>query len=370
MSRKKMSNRFVLHPTSLDYERSLRPQVMSCLPFGGSTELRSRISELEIQLDSMRSDMGSQAQELNAAREGLASASKRLSELDSLQTSKRGLETQLESKTQALVVAQAENTELRSRISELDSFVSQKRGTNQKGGHSDSEELKQLKEKANRLLEKKSEPFIKELFKRHSHARDGKNLVSATGLQAALKELADEPVTLEKASALVKMHDIDENGALDEPEFHRAIKLDPSPLEMWTETLPLSDLLSACLQGVAVSDPGSDSVLQLICISENRIEVAVEAFTSCLLKTLLPDQIALLKNRIELQDEKAKKASSGTSAKFTVYNMNAGDIKDTQKSLSERIGEKRVASDESTILINALQANLSLCVANCLVTSV
>jgi Ca2+-binding EF-hand superfamily protein len=311
---------------------------MSCLFFGSSTtELRSRISELEIQLNSLRSDkrriegqMESQAQELNAAREGLASASKRLSELDSLQTSKIGLEPQLASKVQALVAAQAENTELRSRISELDSFFSE---------YSDSEELKKLKDKANRLLEKKSESFIKELFKRHSHDRNGKTLVSATGLQAALKELADEPVTLEKASALVKMHDIDENGALDEQEFHRAIKIDPSPLEMWAETLPLSDLLAACLQGITVSDSGSDSVRQLICISEDRLEVAVEAFTSCLLKTLLPEQIALLKNRIELQDEKAKEASSGASAKFTVYKMNAGDIKDTQKSLSERIGE-------------------------------
>ena len=144
-----------------------------------------------------------------------------------MQTSKRDLETQLKSLRQELVASQDENSRHLMSISELDLLVSQGRDLdagltespakriNEKSEHLNEEQLKQLKEKANRLLEKKSEPFINVFFERcvtehFVRSHDGKKLLSATGLQAALKEM-DVPVTLEEASALVKMHDI--NGA-------------------------------------------------------------------------------------------------------------------------------------------------------------
>jgi hypothetical protein len=213
----------------------------------------------------------------------------------------------------------------------------------QNRGRFGSEKSKQLIEKANRFLEKKSENFLNALFERCSKqhsvvSHDGINLLSATGLQEALKEL-DVPVTLEQASALVEKHDIDENGALDQQQFHQAIKWDPPALEVWAKTLPLSDLLAFCLQAEAVSDPSSDPIRQLTCISRSRIEIVVEAFAGCLLQKLLPERIKYLKERIDLQDAKAEKAATGAANKFTVYQMNAGKIPDTQKSLADRIGE-------------------------------
>ena len=134
----------------------------------------------------------------------------------------------------------------------------------------------------------------------------------------------------------------------NQQEFYQAIKRsrDPPALEVWAKTLPLSDLLAFCLQAEAVSDPSSDPIRQLTCISRSRIEVAVEEFTGCLLQKLLPERIKYLKERIDLQDAKAEKAATGAANKFTVYQMNAGKISATQESLAERIGEWQGASDE------------------------
>jgi hypothetical protein len=242
------------------------------------------------------------------------------------------------------------STVLRSRIRELENFLGCNSDhvslDNQKQELDPAEQSKQLIEKANRFLERKSELFLNALYERclkeHSIVSHNckKVLLSATGLQEALKEL-DVPVTLEQASALVKKHDIDQNGALNQQEFYQAIKRsrDPPALEVWAKTLPLSDLLAFCLQAEAVSDPSSDPIRQLTCISSTGIEVAVKAFTGCLLQKLLPESIKYLKERIDLQDAKAEKAATGAADKFTVYQMNAGEISETQKSLADRIGE-------------------------------
>jgi hypothetical protein len=251
----------------------------------------------------------------------------------------------------SLLRAVQNSTELCSRIRELDNVIGRISDHNsldcQRHILDAAGQSKQLIEKANCFLERKSELFLNALFERCSKrhplvSHDGKKiLLSAAGLQEALKELDMPHMTLEEASALVKKHDIDENGALDQQEFHQAIKCarEPSALEVWAKTLPLSDLLAFCLQAEAVSDRTSDPIRELTYFSSSRIETAVEAFTGCLLQKLLPERIKYLKERIDLQDAKAKKAATGAANKFTVYQMNAGTIPDTQKSLADRIGQ-------------------------------
>jgi hypothetical protein len=204
--------------------------------------------------------------------------------------------------------------------------------------------IRQLIDKANRVMEIRAESFLKNLFDKHAETSyvDGKclKLVSKAGLQATLLEL-NGPVSCDHTEDcvedLMKMHDIDEYGGLDLEGFQRAARQIPSPLEQWVETLSLPAQLAACLPTI---DSDGDPLRQLIKLDKSSIELAVQAFSGCLLGVLLKGQ-ASLKERFRLQDAKALQAPTGAAAKYTVFEMNAGTITDTQTSLADRIGTYR-----------------------------
>ena len=197
-----------------------------------------------------------------------------------------------------------------------------------------------LRQKANRLMETKTEVFITNLFNKYGVTTmvngKGVKLISNAGFQTAMKELG-VILTPELAASRIKMFDIDESGGLDLQAFYQAIKEDPSPLALWAGNLHLSELLAACLP-IADTGDGNDELRKLVSLSKSSIKAAVETFTACLLERVLPESLASLEERIRLQDEKAKQVSTGVANKFTVFKMEAGTVKDTQKSLTDRIG--------------------------------
>ena len=156
----------------------------------------------------------------------------------------------------------------------------------------------------------------------------------------ALQEMGVESAP-ERAADLFKEADIDEDGGLDLDEFIRVIRR-TTELEQWCSTLPLSKLLSFCLETpfkrantcAEISDP----IRTLLALSSNDFAAVAEEF--CVgLKRLLVERARELESCYEVLDRKAAEGSNGSSAKFQSFTMSAGSAMDFHRGLTDRVGK-------------------------------
>ena len=110
------------------------------------------------------------------------------------------------------------------------------------------------------------------------------NRISPCNFPHALKEMGIE-IMPENDAQLFREADIDEDGGIDIDEFYRVID-QPSELEQWSSTLPLSKLLGFCLEAAIARtlagspDTPPDPIRRLPSLSPQDIESVAEEFAA------------------------------------------------------------------------------------------
>lgn len=127
--------------------------------------------------------------------------------------------------------------------------------------------------------------------------------------------------------------DVNNDNGLDLEEFRRAVK-EPTRVEQWASTLPLSQLLASCIP----QQDGLDTFRVASSLSKEDIEKVCGLFVEGM-KSLLIRHCAMLRESFSSMDSKAASKNSCIASKFSVQTLACGRIDDFHKGLRERIGE-------------------------------
>ncbi len=135
--------------------------------------------------------------------------------------------------------------------------------------------------------------------------------------------------------------DVNDDNGLDLEEFRRAVK-EPTRVERWASTLPLSQLLASCIP----QQDGIDTLRVASFLSKEDIDKVCELFVEGM-KNVLVRNCGKLRESFCSMDSKALSKTSGIASKFSVQTLACGRIDDFHKGLRERIGEKFPNCDNS-----------------------
>jgi hypothetical protein len=172
------------------------------------------------------------------------------------------------------------------------------------------------------------------IFKKH--ANQATNLMTADAMTAALRDLGVQ-LTQEDAAVAFELADTDENGGLDLHEFMKAIN-QPSKVQQWIETLPLSQLLAHCLsfKGGASNDP----LREVSRLSADELQASTQAYCESA-QVVLADAVCELKKCYDAMDALAASSADNGNPKFqTSYSqMSAGSVEEFYQGLIGRVGK-------------------------------
>ena len=182
----------------------------------------------------------------------------------------------------------------------------------------------QKQDKVDIFLNLQDEDFIRSVFNKFVDSDDLK--MSANGLRSSLVELR-VPYMATAAAELVK------SDGLSFQEFRALLTRQPTDLEKWIATLPLSGLLSECI-GIQEKD----ELLQFSRLSEDRIDKAIRLVSYGLRRVLAGGQ-AKLRRVFCTMDEKKKQLGDGSAPKFQTFKMSTGNVAHYFEGLSGRVGE-------------------------------
>ena len=177
------------------------------------------------------------------------------------------------------------------------------------------------------LLQDRS--YLLKVFEKH--ADSAKQAICRERLDGALQDL-DLHLEKEDVDVLYLMADMDETGSLSFEEFEKVIK-QPSKVEQWIDTLPLSKLLARCL---SIKD-GTESLQEICQIGRAELDVVIEVFCENLQQTL-SNELSKLSKCYELMNHKLAEGNNPASAKFQIFTMACGAVEDFHKGLVERVG--------------------------------
>ena len=157
-------------------------------------------------------------------------------------------------------------------------------------------------------------------------------MVLPNRLQEALGEFGIQ-TTSEEAAELFTTVDADDNGGLDFGEFRQIIRQPSSQVEQFLNTLPLSGMLASCLVNQESTEPLKD----LCNIEHEKLTAAIQAFALSLDQTMRED-LDKLKGLVAAMEIKRLEDIDGCGAKYHVFKMNAGSVKEYHEGIYSRIG--------------------------------
>ena len=199
--------------------------------------------------------------------------------------------------------------------------------------------------KIDRFLQGRSAEFVRSVFDKYADKE--RKLVLKNNLQKALGEFGVY-ITSEEAEELFTTVDIDNNGGLDLSEFRQAISQPSSQVEQYLNTLPMSGMLASCLVNQDSEEPLKD-----LCNMElERLTAAIKAYSLSLLP-MLRDELAKLKGVVAAMESnpQAMEGVDGCGAKYHVFSMEAGSVKEYHDGMYSRTGG--LAHVEAIICQNA-----------------
>jgi hypothetical protein len=195
----------------------------------------------------------------------------------------------------------------------------------------DSPLVRSLRAKIDKFLKRRTAKFVESAFKKY--ACKERNLVMKDSLQRALGEFGVY-ITSEEAEQLFTVVDIENNRGLDLSEFLQAISQPSSQIEQFLNNLPLSGMLASCLVNQDSEEPLKD-----LCNMElERLTDAIQAYSLSLLP-MLSGELATLKGLVAAMESKpALEGVDGCGAKYLVFSMEAGSVKEYHDGMYSRTG--------------------------------
>jgi hypothetical protein len=185
--------------------------------------------------------------------------------------------------------------------------------------------------KIDRFLQGRSTEFVRSVYAKYVDKE--RKLVLKDSLQKALGEFG-VCISSEEAEELFTTVDIDNRGGLELSEFRQAISQPSSQVEQFLNTLPLSGMLASCL----VNQDSKEPLKNLCTIEIERLTAAIKAYSLSLLP-MLRDELAKLKGLVAAMESKqALEGVDGCGAKYNVFSMEAGSVKEYHDGMYSRTG--------------------------------
>jgi hypothetical protein len=193
-----------------------------------------------------------------------------------------------------------------------------------------SPRLKEQHSKVDLAFKRRDEIYLKKLFEQHWD--DDIPAVKKEKLQQVFNEVGIRFDSVEHVDTFLESMDITGDGVLDFEEFKRALWF-PGPIEQWAKTVPLAQLLSSSIP----LQEDVNALRALSRFSSEDIELTCESFLFGL-KRMLTEHIEALKRSFAVQDMKTAEFDQA-GAKFEVFTLSCGKIKDFHMGISGRVGK-------------------------------
>jgi hypothetical protein len=195
---------------------------------------------------------------------------------------------------------------------------------------------------------------VKDIFEKY--ADKAQNMILPNRLQESLGELGVQ-ITSEEAEELFTIVDIDENGGLDFGEFRQVIRQPFSQVEQFLNTLPLSGMLASCL----VKQDSTEPLKDLCNIEHEKLKAVTRAFALSL-EQVLREELDKLKGLVDAMEVKRLEDINGCGAKYRVFSMNAGSVKEYHEGIYSRIGVIATSSakKKKKVFIFTLRKNVAV----------
>jgi len=193
-----------------------------------------------------------------------------------------------------------------------------------------SVEKSKINQKVDSGFRKRNVECLKQVFEKYWE--EDVPVISKENLKSALEEFDIFIKDDEELDEFLETMDTSGDGVLDFEEFKRAVQY-PGPIEQWAKTLPLAQLLS---NAVPVQED-VDALRAVSRLSSADIELTCTAFAYGL-KRIITEHVQSLRSSFEVRDLKAAHPDY-QAAKFEVFTLSCGKIKDFHKGISGRVGE-------------------------------